>query len=144
MLNRFRRSLAGWIPTVAILLVASSVLAHIRADDRVRLDLDALASSRGSDPNYGQSWVPCVQYNHILNSGCFTLGAPCQTCAVSNVTFLGPGSPGNTGWKARTIGANCGNWVTAFCVQDCPTCPLYCGGQGEVKFCSAPTPPVPQ
>jgi hypothetical protein len=141
MSNRFRSVSAGWASALGLALAAAMILIPLCVDDRVRLGPDALAGSRGSNPNYGQNWVPCNQYNQL--AGCAALGDGCTTCAIGNAIFLGPAG-NNSGYNAGVSGpTQCLNRMSGVCTQG--TFGLVCTPTNELTPpCNSPTAPSPQ
>ncbi len=83
---------AAWLPTLAVtLLIIPAILADSQRD-RVRLDAQSLASSRGANPNVVLTVTSCNWYQS--NWTCTVVNDPCTTCSTPGYTDLKMGANG--------------------------------------------------
>jgi hypothetical protein len=108
MLTRALSAPAAWLPKLgAAVLLASSMVA-IAAADRVPLDADALARSRGSNVNNVLKQFSCDAKQG--NGVCVKQGDACKTCAVGTYTDVTGGF--NGGYDQSKGAGSCGaNWL---------------------------------
>lgn len=127
----------------AALLLASSVVA-IGAADYVRLDVDELAASRGSNQNNVLTHLSCDAYNNNKCTGA-DIGKPCNLCEVSTYTWVTPGSFGGYDAVVPPFGG-CGFNFRGACsislqCKGADTWVGYCNTPGKVIVQTDPDPP---
>ena len=132
MPSRFLTVRASWwlVPAVAMLVLASAMVADGTAGDRVRLGANVLSQSRGGDPLSVLLQRSCDAYDGAV--ACGWAGAACTSCTPA--TYTGRTLGGFGGYKDDPVAkVTCGNRQNGTC-----NAAFQCVPKGVVGTCTPP------